>query len=321
MMSYKRMTLGERMDIFRLLYLEKQNKSRIASLLGRKPSSISRELEKGLDRGMYNPFLAEMEHLKARKQQSPKLKIDNKVWDIIKPQLELRWSPEEIAKWLKKNYPEHTMSGKTIYNYLYFHMKGELKKLALEDLRQRGKPRKKGNSTEKRGKIPDMTLIDTRPVEVDARKVGGHWEGDLIIGKNHKSAICVTVERKTRFIQLDLLTSYDASTVRKTIEKRFKKLEPELRKSLTLDQGHENSEHKEIQERLGIDVYFCHPHSPWEKATCENTNYLIRDMLYPIDDFRELTQRDVSVIAKKLNERPRKTLDFKTPKEIFSQLR
>jgi IS30 family transposase len=145
--------------------------------------------------------------------------------------------------------------------------------------------------------------------------------GDLIIGKDHKSAICVTVERKTRFIQLDLLTGYDAPTVRKTIEKRFKELEPGLRKSLTLDQGHENSEHWTLTENLGIDVYFCHPHSPWEKATCENTNYLIRDMLYPIDDFRELTRRDVSIIAEKLNERPRQTLDFKTPKQVFSQLR
>ena len=169
-MSYKRMTLVERMDIFRLLYLEKQTRSKIASLLGRKPSSIGRELKKGMDRGgVYNPFMAEMEHLNARKQQSPKLKIDDKVWPIIKPQLELRRSPEEIAKWLKEDYPEHAMSGKTIYNYVQFHMKGELKKLALADLRQRGKPRKKGNAAGKRGKIPDMTIIDTRPAEVDAR--------------------------------------------------------------------------------------------------------------------------------------------------------
>ncbi|GHU59834.1 hypothetical protein FACS189444_5860 [Spirochaetia bacterium] len=107
----------------------------------------------------------------------------------------------------------------------------------------------------------------------------------------------------------------------KTSDTLFKKLEPALRKSLTLDQGHENSEHRTLTENLGIAVYFCHPHSPWEKATCENTNYLIRDMLYPIDDFRELTQRDVSRIARLLNERPRQTLDFKTPKEVFSLLR
>jgi IS30 family transposase len=131
------MNLVERMDIFRMLCLEKQTASKTASLSGRKPSAICRELERGMDRGMYNPFLAEMEHLKAGKNQSPKLKIDDEAWKLIKPQLELRRSPREIAKWLKERYPLHTMSGKTIYNYVYFHMKGELKKLALEDLRRR----------------------------------------------------------------------------------------------------------------------------------------------------------------------------------------
>jgi IS30 family transposase len=149
-----------------------------------------------------------------------------------------------------------------------------------------------------------MTLIDARPAEINARTAAGHWEGDLIMGKNHKSALCVTAERKTRYIQIDLLRKYDARTVRKTIEKRFKKPEPLLRKSLTVDQGHENSEHRTLTEHLGTAVYFCHPRSPWEKGICENTNYLIREMLYPVTDFRELTRRDVSKIAQKLNERP-----------------
>jgi IS30 family transposase len=166
-----------------------------------------------------------------------------------------------------------------------------------------------------------MTLIDRRPVEINAREAPGHWEGDLIIGKDHQSAILVTVERKSRFLQMDLLESMDARTVRKTVEMRFKRLEPALRKSITFDQGKENSEHKRLSENTGIAVYFCHPHSPWEKGTCENTNYLIRDMLYPEDDFRELTQRDVSKIARLLNGRPRKTLDFRTPYEVFSELR
>jgi IS30 family transposase len=165
-----------------------------------------------------------------------------------------------------------------------------------------------------------MTLIDTRPAEINAREIPGHWEGDLIIGKDHKSAILVTVERKMRFVQMDLLESMDARAVRRTVEKRFKKLEPNLRKSITFDQGKENSEHKQLSENTGIAVFFCHPHSPWEKGACENTNYLIRDMLYPVDDSREVTQRDVSRIARLLNERPRKTLDFRTPYEVFSEL-
>jgi IS30 family transposase len=315
------MTLVERMDIFRLLYVERLKPSAIAAALNRKPSSITRELEKGLDQGMYNPIIAETRHLEARRNQRPILKMTGEVWNIVKPQLENRWSPEEVAKWLRKEYPEYGMSGKTIYNYIFFHMKGELKKLALQDLRLRGKGRKRGEEGETRGKIPEMTLIDTRPAEINARITPGHWEGDLIIGKGHQSAILVTVERKTRFVQMDLLEGMDARTVRKTIEKRFKRLEPTLRNSITFDQGKENSEHKELSKNLAMTVYFCHPHSPWEKGTCENTNYLIRDMLYPEDDFRQLTQRDVSKIARLLNERPRKTLDFRTPYEVFSDLR
>jgi IS30 family transposase len=135
--------------------------------------------------------------------------------------------------------------------------------------------------------------------------------GDLVIGKDHKSVILVTVERKTRFVQMDVLESTDARRVRKTIEQRFKRLEPALRKSITFDQGKENS---------GIAVYFCHPHSPWEKGMCENTNYLIWDMLYPVDDFRKLSQRDVSKIERLLNERSRKTLDLRMPYEVFLEL-
>jgi IS30 family transposase len=120
---------------------------------------------------------------------------------------------------------------------------------------------------------------------------------------------------------MDVLKNMDARTVRKAIEKRFKRLEPVLRKSITFDQGKENGEHKQLSENTGVAVYFCHPRSPWEKGTCENTNYLIRDMLYPQEDFRELNQRDVSKIARLLNGRPRKTLDFRTPYEVFSELR
>jgi IS30 family transposase len=187
-------------------------------------------------------------------------------------------------------------------------MKGELKKIALKDLRQKGRKRRKNREEgEKRGKISEMTLIDQRPEEVEGRVVPGHWEGDLIIGKGHKSALCVIVERKSRFIQIDVLQRYDASTVRKTIERRFRRFVPELCKTITFDQGKENSEHKLFTARSGGKVYFCHPHSPWEKGTCENTNYLIRDMLGEITDFRELNQRQVSQIVKKLNDRPRKT--------------
>ena len=309
------------MEIFKLLYVERKKASTIAKILNRSVSTISREIKKGAENGDYSPFISEYLHLKARRYQCPHLKIDKESWKYIKPKLELRWSPEEIAHWLKAEHPEHSMCGKTIYNFVHFHLRGELKVLALKDLRRRGKKRKSSGIEEKRGKIPEMTLIDERPPEVSTREVAGHWEGDLIIGKDHQSALCVILERKTRYIQLDLLTKYDAQTVRKTIERRFKRLEPELRKTFTVDQGKENSEHELLAQNAQIGVYFCHPHSPWEKGTCENTNGLIRDMLYPETDFRKLNQRYVSKIARLLNERPRKTLNWETPKKAFNDLR
>ena len=320
-MSYNRITFKERLEIFKLLYVERKKPSAIAKILNRSASTISREINKGTESGDYNPFEREFLHLKARRYQCPHLKIDKESWKYIKSKLELRWSPKEIAYWLKEEHPEHSMCGKTIYNFIHFHLRGELKKLAIKDLRRRGKKRKSSGIEEKRGKISGMTLIDERPPEVAAREIPGHWEGDLIIGKDHQSAICVILERKTRYIQLDLLTTYDAQTVRKTIEKRFKRMEPELRKTLTIDQGKENSEHELLAKNAQIGVYFCHPHSPWEKGTCENTNGLIRDMLYPETDFRKLTQRNISRIARLLNERPRETLNWKTPKKAFNDLR
>jgi IS30 family transposase len=321
-MGYERITLEEREEIFRLRYEERLFLREIGQRLHKNKSSISRELRRGTKNKLYNPITAEANQRNARKRQCPKLKMTGELWTLIKPKLERRWSPEQVAQWLEKEYPCYKMSAKTIYNSIHFHMKGELKKIALEDLRQKGKKRRKNTEKgENRGKISEMTLIDPRPEEIEGRTVPGHWEGGLIIGKGHKSALCVIVERKSRYVQIDLLEKYDAATVRKTIEKRFRGLGGKLCKTITFDQGKENSEHKIFTERAGVKVYFCHPHSPWEKGTCENTNFLIRDMLKGVTDFRELNQRYISQIAKKLNERPRKTLDFFTPNEVLFELR
>lgn len=320
-MGYKRIDFQERMNIFRGLYVYHLNPTEIAERLKRRVSTITREIKKGWDYDAYNPVLAEAISQQQRSYQRPKGKIDTTLWKIIKTKLLKRWSPEQISKFLHEEGFEKTVCAKTIYNHISFHLKGELKKLALQELRQRGKKRKVSNIAEKRGKLQNMTLIDKRPAEIDSREMPGHWEGDLIIGKDHKSALCVTVERQSRFVQIDLLKKYDAKTVRKTIEKRFKKLEPFLRKTITFDQGKENSEHETLSENLKIDVYFCHPHSPWEKGTCENTNYLIRDMLGDLEDFSQKDQRYFSNIAKLLNERPRKTLDWKNPKQAINKLR
>lgn len=319
-MPYNRMTLQERMEIFKGLHMLKLRPSTIAKKLGRRPSTVTREILRSRVDGFYNPFLAEIAHIRQRSHQVPKLKISPALWREIKPKLELRWSPEQISSYLYSEGME-SVSGKTIYNYVNFHMKGELKKLALKDFRQKGKKRRAPGIKENRGKLPNMTLIDQRPKEVDSRDLPGHWEGDLIIGKNHQSALVVTVERKTRFVQIDLLTKYDALSVRKKIEMRFKKIAPRLRKSLTLDQGKENAQHQELSKNLKLDVYFCHPASPWEKGTCENTNFLIRDFLDGEKDFRKFNQQYFSKIARWLNERPRQTLGFISPEQAMENLR
>ena len=162
--------------------------------------------------------------------------------------------------------------------------------------------------------------MDDRPEEINSREIPGHWESDSIIGEKHQSALNVIVERKTRFVMIDLLQSYDAKSVRKSIEKRFKKMSLTLIKSITCNQGKEMSQHKLLAKRMKVKVYFCHPHSPWEKGTCENTNFLIRDMFNGVTDFRLVTQAKISRVAMLLNERPRQILEFRTSKEKIKEL-
>lgn len=321
MKSYKRITTEDREDI--AVYDSRGvSQSVIAEKLGVSQSTISRELKKGADRGSYNPFLAQREQQHRALRRRPRLKINGPTWDVIEHHLALRWSPYQIASFLRNQANDGTVvvvSEKTIYNYLRFHMKGELQKLALQELRQKGKKRTK-QSEETRGKLSNIRLIDDRPEEVKGRGVPGHWEGDLIIGKDHKSALSVIVERQTRYVMIDRLERYTASEVRKSIEKRLRTLKPDLVKSITCDQGKEMAEHEILAKKIRMKVYFCHPHSPWEKGTCENTNFLIRDMLDGETDFRNITQRQVTRIARLLNERPRQTLGMFTPKDKFKEL-
>ena len=321
MTGYRRITEQDRESI--LIQLSTgNNQSAIAMKLGVTQPTISRELKKGLYKGMYNPYLAQRNTNARLQSRKPELKINKQTWSIIESHLAIRWSPFQIASFLHSNTNDAkvvSVSEKTIYNYLHFHMKGELQQLALHELRQKGKLRKK-KGEETRGKLPNMTLIDERPEEINARTVPGHWEGDLIIGKNHKSALSVIVERQTRLVLIDRLESYTAREVRTSIEKRLHKVAPQLVNSITCDQGKEMAEHEILARKIKMKVYFCHPHSPWEKGTCENTNFLIRDMLDGETDFRNLSQSQVSRITRLLNERPRKTLGMKTPKEKFKEL-
>ncbi len=321
MRNYNRISSKVREEIM-VYRANGDNQITIAKKTGYSQSAISRELKKGEDREVYNPFLAQRITDTCGTRRSRTLKINDATRQVIQNHLAIRWSPYQIADFLQKSANDATVvpvSEKTIYNYLHFHMKGELKELALQQLRQKGKKRS-AKSAEKRGKLANITLIDERPEEVNDRTVPGHWEGDLIIGKDHKSALSVIVERQTRYVLIDRLETYTAPEVRKSIEKRLKTLEPQLMKSITCDQGKEMAEHERLATSIKMKVYFCHPHSPWEKGTCENTNFLIRDMLDGETDFRKLSQRSITRIARLLNERPRQTLGMYTPKDKFNEL-
>jgi IS30 family transposase len=197
---------------------------------------------------------------------------------------------------------------------------GELKKELIGYLRQKKRIRKNRKGiNDKRGKIPDMISIEERPASVATRSVAGHWEGDLILGKAHQSAIGSIVERKTRTVILVKLKRKDPRSVRKAFEKELKTLPEQMKKTMTYDQGYEMFEHKLFTINTRMKVYFCHPSSPWERGTNENTNMLIRDYFPKGTDFSKVTKKELKRVQNELNERIRKVLDWKSPKDVFEK--
>jgi IS30 family transposase len=233
----------------------------------------------------------------------------------------MNWSPDQISRELLRLYPKDEsmqISHESIYTYIYLLPRGELKKELIMGLRQRKKSRyKRKGIYDKRGSIKDMLSIEERPEEVADRSVAGHWEGDLLIGKGHKSALGTIVERKTRTVLLVPLKARDPKTVRIAFEKELKTLPRQILKSMTYDQGKEMSEHKLFTKNTRMKVYFCHPSSPWERGTCENTNMLIRGFFPKGTDFNKLSRTEIKKVQKMLNERPRRALQYKKPYEVF----
>jgi IS30 family transposase len=214
-----------------------------------------------------------------------------------------------------------SVSHETIYQYIYVQAKGELKKELISMLRQhKPKRQKRGMELEKRGTIPDMISIEQRPAEVADRSVPGHWEGDLIVGKDHKSALGTLVERSTRYLLLVHLEGKDAESVRKAFAKKLQSMPRDLKRSLTYDRGKEMAQHKQFTVSTKMQVYFCHPHSPWQRGTNENTNGLVRDFFPKGTDFTKVSKQEVSKIQRWINERPRETLNDKTPIEAIKEL-
>jgi len=325
--GYQRLGLHEREEISRFISQGRSFRE-IARALSRHVSTISREINRaGMNRYTYRAVRSDRRAARnAAKRRRGKYTLgqNQRLWEYVVGKLQLRWSPEQIAQSLKKEYPdEQTMriSHEAIYTYLYVLPRGELKKRLLALLRRERKRRhkRKDGGTVAR-KLEDMLSIEERPAEVAARTVPGHWEGDLLIGRNRQSALGTLVERTTRFAILVPLHTRTAEEVRKAFAREMKSLPSQLRRSLTYDQGREMAEHKLFTRETSIQVYFAHPASPWERGTNENTNGLIRQFFPKGTDFNKVSRREIKKVQEMLNGRPRKTLNWEKPCEAYQQV-
>jgi IS30 family transposase len=237
--------------------------------------------------------------------------------------LEAWWSPEQIARRLRDEFGDDatmTISHETIYQSLYVQGRGELRRELARCLRTGRAQRRPQGRVEQRGRIADMVMISDRPAEVEDRAVPGHWEGDLIIGKDGKSAIGTLVERATRFvILLHLPNGRNAEAVRDAMTNVIQTLPASLRRTITWDQGVEMAQHVQFSVDTGVDVYFCDPHSPWQRGSNENTNGLLRQYFPKRTEIAHYTQAELDDVAAELNGRPRQTLGFKTPSQALDE--
>jgi len=327
MNKYQRLSLEEREEISRML-AQKCSFQNIAKSLGRRVSTISREVSAGsCNRYTYRASKAEARALRnSRKRKAGKhlLNANLRLKRYVYRKLRLKWSPVQIAETLEIDYPtDMTMhiSPEAIYTYLYVLPRGTLKKELLSCLRQNRKHRHK----QRRGVVAsrpleDMLSIEERPPEVADRIIPGHWEGDLIVGKNNRSALGTLVERTTRTTILVPIKNREAKTVAKAFAKVVKRLPKEMKLTLTYDQGREMASHKLFTKLTGVKVYFAHPRSPWERGTNENTNGLIRQYFPKGTDFNKVSRYEVKRAQHQLNGRPRKSLNYSTPYKNFNQL-
>jgi len=299
----------------------------IGALMGRSGSTISREVVKNkMTKETYWASDADF-HYDCRKETPKRPKrIENnpRLKEYLHMHLKQRWSPQQIANRLKEAYPfdmSMRVSHETIYTYLYCLPRGMLKKELLSHLRRERKERhKRGALHKRRGMIPDMVSISERPPEVVGRIIPGHWEGDLIVGKGHKSAIGTLVERTTRAVILVPLKAKDAFSVRNAFEKEVGRLPTQMKQSLTYDRGMEMFEHKLFTEHTKMKVYFADPYSPWQRGTNENTNGLLRQYFPKGTDLSVVSRKEIKRVQQELNGRPRKVLGYRTPYESFNSL-
>ena len=318
------LTLAEREEISRGVATG-QSLRCIAASLGRAPSTVSREVNRNGGRQPYRANKAEQAAWdRAHRAKTCKLAQNRALAFIVAEKLQLQWSPWQIAGWLKYRYPDnesYQVSHETIYRTLFIQARGALKKELLQHLRRTRSMRRSRHHTQKtkdHGRITNTVSIRERPAEVEDRAVPGHWEGDLLCGSNN-SQIATLVERHTRLVMLARVPSKDTKTVINALIKQAHKLPRELYKSLTWDRGKEMADHQRFTLATDIKVYFCDPQSPWQRGSNENTNGLLRQYFPKGMDLSNIHQNRLNAVARRLNERPRETLNFRTPAERFSQ--
>lgn len=326
MTSYTRLTIDDRELIYKWLILGVDS-NEIARRLDRASSTISREIRRGgRTREQYSPIAAEA-HSK-RCQSARKLnkrKIDKSLAMVIEYWLtQNRWSPEQISGHLRTTSaldPSFHISHEAIYQYIYNHKDPVKRQILIKSLRRRKKQRcRRKGDYEKRGKIPNMVSIHDRSEAANNREEIGHWEGDLVIGKSHKTGVLTLVERVSRYVVIvPLGYNMTSEAVLKACKLGLRDFPSHMKKSLTYDRGKEMSFHEQLTADTGIQVYFADPHSPWQRGTNENTNGLIRDFFPKGTDFTQHSVGDILEVTEMLNIRPRKILGYRTPQEVFRQ--
>jgi len=317
--EYEHLSLSER-DMITVMLTEKKSRREMAQVLGRSPSTISRELKRNAS-PEYRLYLSHRAQGRAQQRRKeacrrPRLKSEQ-IRSYVREKLALGWSPEQIAGRIRLDHPGFTISHEAIYQYLY-HPKTEDRQELIHTLRRahrRRKPRGSGRR-ERKPKIPNRIPIDDRPAEVESRQTFGHWEGDSLISRKSRTALNSLVERQTRLVYLTRLSQKTAEATRTAVLTRLGSLPPTARGTLTLDNGTENTRHQEITAALGLRCYFAHPYASWERGTCENTNGLVRWYLPKGTDFSTISDEQIRQIESLLNNRPRKCLGFKTPLEV-----
>ena len=321
--SERHLSIEEREEISRGL-AEGRSLRTIAAGIRRATSTFSREVERNGGSSAYRAHQAERRaRHQARRPKPAKLAMCPRLRTLVEHQLEKRWSPRQIADWLIDEYPlddELRVSHETIYQSLYVQGRGALRQELHRALRTGRALRKPVGHTKNkaRGHIPEMVMISERPAEVEDRAVPGHWEGDLIIG-TRRTCIGTLVERSTRFVLLMKLENGTAEEMRRALTKKIRTLPRELRRSVTWDQGNEMAQHREFTFATGVQVYFCDPHSPWQRGTNENTNGLLRQYFPKSTDLSVHTASHLNAVARELNERPRATLGRRTPLDKLAE--